>query len=253
MAQRAWGHFFDWMDAVNSGAQHFLLVEYAAQHSVDHARFENVSLWVRDASKLHFASWLQMHDIDELAFSPGEQRDGGSPLYYVAFCGLYDLTERLIVNHPEHVNAFSSRIVAPLPVALHGRHFQVADPLYQQGAAVDVQVLCERTPLHRVSMSGDIDVTRWLLNHSADVHARRDTNDRSPLHLAAVNGQPEVVQVLRCHKADVNSRSKASNPPLHDAASEYSVEKATTDVRRLLEHGANPNTHDSNSTLLHSA
>ena len=63
--RRAWGHFFDWTDTVNSGAQHFLLVEYATQHWVDHARFGNVSLWVRDASKLHFAAWLQMHDIDE--------------------------------------------------------------------------------------------------------------------------------------------------------------------------------------------
>ena len=252
----------------NSGAQHFPLVEYAAQHWVDHARFENVSSRVRDgmddlfdSSKPHFAAWLRVHDLDEDwdHFSMG-QLVRGSPLYYAAFCGLYDLTERLIVKHPEHVNAVGGRIVAPLPAALHGRHFQVADLLHRQGAAVDVRGFNERTPLHRVSTYGDIDVMRWLLHHGADVNAWED-DGWTPLHDASVNRHSEAVQVLFDHKADVNSRNQEGNTPLHEAFfyagfPAWDEKTAAGVVRRLLEHGADPNTRDDNhpnSTPLHRA
>jgi ankyrin repeat protein len=253
--------------AVNSDAQQFPLVEYAARHWVDHARFEMVSSRVRDGmddlfdtSKPHFATWLRMHDLDEdlVNFSFGELHDSGSPLYYAAFCGLYGLTERLIEKHPEQVNAVGGRIVAPLPAALHGRHFQVADLLLRHGAAVDVRGLHGRTLLHRASMHGQVDVMRWLLNHGADVHSRQ-SDLWTPLHLAAANYQPEVVQVLLDHKADINSRNEEGNPPLHEAFFYIGFpdeKRAAGVVRRLLEHGADPNTHDdndTNSTPLHIA
>jgi ankyrin repeat protein len=257
--------------AVNSDAQRFPLVEYAARHWVDHARFEKVSSRVQDgiddlfdSSKPHFATWLRMHNLDEVwdsfSFSgrPPGQHYGGSPLYYAAFCGLYDLTERLIVRHPELVNAVGGRIVAPLPAALHGKHFQVADLLIRHGATVDVRGLRGRTLLHRVSMFGQIDEMRWLLKHGADVHSRQ--NDLwTPLHLAAANDHPEAVQVLLDHKADVNSRNEEGNPPLHEAffyTGFFDEKTAASVVLRLLEHGADPNTRDdnqSNSTPLHIA
>jgi ankyrin repeat protein len=196
-------------------------------------------------------------DLDFFSFKG--RHVGGSPLYYAAFCGLYDLTERLIEKHPEQVNAVGGRIVAPLLAALHRRHFQVADLLLRHGAAVDVRGLRGRTLLHRVSMDGQIDVMRWLLNHGADVHSRE--NDLwTPLHLAAANDHPEAVQVLLDHNADVNLRNNEGNPPLHEAflyPDFFPDEKTVTGiVRRLLERGADPNTCDdnhSNSTPLHVA
>ena len=50
--------------------------------------------------------------------------------------GLYELMESLIARHP---NVVGGRIVAPLPTALHGKHFQVADLLLRYGATVDVR------------------------------------------------------------------------------------------------------------------
>jgi hypothetical protein len=100
------------------------LVKYAAKHWVDHAQLEKVSSHVRDgmndlfdSSKPYFAAWLQVHDIDEdwESFSPGSRHGVGSPLYYAAFCGFYDLAERLIMKHPEQVNARGGRILFPLP------------------------------------------------------------------------------------------------------------------------------------------
>ncbi|KAH9053169.1 hypothetical protein EDB87DRAFT_1690943 [Lactarius vividus] len=58
--------------AENSGTKMFPLIEYAAQHWVEHAQLENVSSRVRDGvddlfdpSKPHFAAWLEVHDMDE--------------------------------------------------------------------------------------------------------------------------------------------------------------------------------------------
>ena len=55
----------------NCGATGSPLVNYAAEHWVDHARVENVSPRVQDGmddlfdkSKPHFAAWLRVHDID---------------------------------------------------------------------------------------------------------------------------------------------------------------------------------------------
>ncbi|KAH9052644.1 hypothetical protein EDB87DRAFT_1816326, partial [Lactarius vividus] len=132
----------------HADAKELPLVEYAARHWVDHARFEKVSTRVRDGmddlfdkSKPYFAAWLQLHNVDAhtsrefIRFSgPGYPDLPGSTLYYAALCGLYDLTERLIVMHPEQVNEGGGRMRAPLPGALFRRYFGIADLLCEHGA-----------------------------------------------------------------------------------------------------------------------
>jgi hypothetical protein len=166
-----------------SDAKRSPLVKYAAQYWVKHAQFEDVSSRVRDgmddlfdSSKPHFAAWLQVHDIDEdwPQFSIYQERHGGSPLYYAAFCGFYDLAKRLITKHPDQVNARGGRIHAPLPAALYKKHFHLADLLHKHGADVDCRGLFERTPIHSASIDGSVDVMRWLLNHGADANTRSD-------------------------------------------------------------------------------
>ncbi|KAH9046635.1 hypothetical protein EDB84DRAFT_1674021 [Lactarius hengduanensis] len=214
----------------HANAEGFPLVEYAAEYWVDHARFEGVSTRVRDgmddlfdSSKPYFAAWLRVHDMDgngpvELIHFLGYPDPPGSTLYYAAFCGLYDLTERLIVKHPEQVNAGGGCMRAPLPAALSKRYFGVAD----------------------------------LLHVNAGTISRR-----IPLHLAALNMHLGAVQVLLEYNADVNSRSDDGNTPLHDAVSYVNLHPEGERVgvmRRLLEHGADPNACDDNhSTPLHEA
>ena len=247
----------------NSGAEGFPLVKYAAEHWVEHAQFEKVSSRIQDGmddlfdtSKPHFAAWLQVHDIDQDwdDFSRRKRR-GGSPLYYAAFCGFYDLTERLIAKHPEQVNEAGGRIVAPLPAALSRGHFHVADLLHRHGAALDVRGTHNGPPLHAACVDGRIDVMRWLLNHGADANTREDEN-WTPLHLAALYGKLAAVQVLLDDNADISSLDKGGQTPLHVAISKrgFSEGELTNAVRGLLEHGADPNTHDlEQSTPLHAA
>jgi ankyrin repeat protein len=239
------------------------LVKYAAKHWVDHAQFEKVSSHVRDgmgdlfdSSEPYFAAWLQVHDIDEpwVNFSPRSGHGVGSPLYYAAFCGFYDLAERLIMKHPDQVKARGGRNLFPLQVALYKKHFSVADLLYTHGAVVDVQGYTEFTPLHRASADGQIDIVRWLLDHGAEINARDDVR-WTPLYIAAYSRRLEAVQVLLEHNADTNSQSMSGETPLYGVLTILGSEEEVVDiVRRLLEHGANPNIRTTDdSSALHKA
>ena len=254
-------------DTGNSGSKGFPLVEYAAHHWVEHAQFENVSSRVRDgmhdlfdSSKTHFAAWLQVHDMDERwgIFSNGSRAAVASPLYYAAMCGFHDVAERLIMKHPEQVNARGGRILAPLPAALSKGHFRVADLLHNHGAVVDVRDEARWTPLHVASYPGsvDTDTLRWLINHGAEASAQ--TGSRSTaLHYAARIMHLGAVQVLLEHNVDVNSLDNDGDPPLCDVlifAGTSDEGKAIEIVRRLLEQGADPNMCESgHSTPLHRA
>ncbi|KAF8265665.1 hypothetical protein EI94DRAFT_1735068 [Lactarius quietus] len=243
------------------------LVEYAAEHWVDHAQFDKVSSRVRDgmddlfdSSKPHFAAWLQVHDIDErwYLFHPPYKASVGSPLYYAAFCGFYDLTERLIMKHPEQVNAAGGQVIAPLPAALFKGHFHVADLLYRYGAVVDVRDSYKDTALLAASVSGQVDTMRWLLDHGVDPNACDSDVRWTPLHFAARNMQVDAVQVLLTYNAEVNSLGHYHMTPLYvvfnDYSSESSERKVVDMVRRLLENGADPNIPDQDhSTALHQA
>ena len=252
--------------AGDSDAKVSPLVKYAAQHWVDHAQFEKVSSRVRegmddlfDSSKPHFAAWLRVHDIDEnWGFFSLPQRGTGSPLYYAAFCGFYDIAEDQIMKHPEQVHARGGRIDSPLLAALYKKHFRVANLLYSHGAVVDVRGDSERTPLYVASCHGQVDVMRWLLDHGADANALADSY-LTPLMEAMSTQNLEAVQVLLEHKADTNLQRGSSWMPLlwaldfcyqdHDPEG-----KVVAIVRRLLEHGADPNIcNNDHSTPLHRA
>jgi hypothetical protein len=190
-----------------SNSERSPLVKYAAQYWVEHAQFEKVSSHVRDGmdilfdiSKPHFAAWLQVYDIDERwsFFGSDPPHHIGSPLYYAAFCGFYDLSDRLILKCPEQVDARGGRILAPLPAALCKSHFHVANLLYRHGALVDVQDSRRDTPLLVTSVSGEVDIMRWLLDHGADANVQNNVS-RTPLHYAAYRRDFEATRVLLGH------------------------------------------------------
>ncbi|KAH9029581.1 hypothetical protein EDB85DRAFT_2275987 [Lactarius pseudohatsudake] len=231
----------------HADAKGFPLVEYAARYWVDHARSEKVLSRIQvgmddlfDSSKPHFAAWLRVHDMDE----------DWSLFSYTAPRG----TERLLMKHPEQVNAGGGRILAPLPAALYKRYFDVANLLHKHGAVVEVKIY--HTPLYAASYDGRVDIMRWLLNHGADANAR-NKDGWTPLHTATAHGILKAVQVLLEHNADVNMRCNKGRTPLY-ATVYYSGDrlegKMGEVLQRLLEHGADPNTGDNNHwTPLHQA
>ena len=248
--------------AGNGDAKVSPLVKYAAQHWVDHAQFEKVSSRMRDGmddlfdnSKPHFAAWLRVHNIDKdwNRFSPYSQ-DVGSPLYYAAFCGFYDLAERLITKHPEQVNTRGGRNLFPLQAALYKRRFPVANLLYEHGAVVNVQGIYGYTPVHAASFGGQADILRWLLSHGADANTLSSMRF-TPLNEAADGMHFEAIQVLLEHHADINLADCDGRTPLYWILDKRSLaEKFVDMVRLLLEHGADPNIcNNDHTTPLHIA
>ena len=100
-----------------------------------------------------------------------------------------------------------------------------------------------------------LDAVRFLLDHGADVNARRD-DLWTPLHLAVNIGELSVAQILLERQADINLRNDAGQVPLHLLCTpETSQKDNSPDIAKLLlERGADVNERDEkNATPLHLA
>ena len=244
----------------------FPLAQYAAEHWVDHARFENVSSHIReemddlfDPDKPYFAAWLQVHDIDTTPlegsllywFAPGDKSSNSAiPLYYAALCGFHDLAEQLIIKYPLQVYCTGGYFVSPLGAALRGGHLKIAQVLYECGADVDVQGYGDYTSLYAASCSGHSEIVQWLLIHGANPNEQGHLvkHEWTLLHAAAMSGHVEVSRLLLQYKVDIDAHDKEGRTPLHIA-----VEHGHVNVARLfLEHGADVNARDNsrNTSLL---
>src|SRR6266404_1653143 len=205
----------------------FPLARYAAEHWVEHVQFGNVSssLRVQDGmrrlfdSDKPFAAWLQLHDFDSAWYNFRKYGENlpGSPLYYASLCGFRDLAAHIIAEHPEQVIATSGINHSPLAAALHNRHFDVAELLYQHGAVVDVPGRSNATPLQVAAMDGLTDVARWLLAHGANANWQQDDH-RTPLSSAALYGQLEIARMLLMHGVHVDLADSHGHTPLHQAS-----------------------------------
>ena len=241
------------------------LTEYAAQHWVRHAQFEDVASGVMDgmerlfdADKAHFSAWIDLYDIDaETGGTVPSERP--SPLYYSALCGFGGLTRHIAVKHPQDVNAIGGSYGFPLVAALCRNHFPVAELLLELGGRVDAQDARKETALHKTINrhgEGAIGAVQFLLEHGADVNAQRD-DLWTPLHLAFNVGKLEAARMLLEHHAEVNARNDDGQAPLHllSRFEPRQDEDGGVDVaRRLLELGANVNEKDKDdATPLHLA
>ena len=236
------------------------LAQYAAEHWVDHVKFEQVSSHLREAMedlfdpvKPCFSAWLRVHDIDVerethlYQFSSPYWGHAAAPLYYAALCEFHDLAEHLVIKYPQQVNSIGGRYVSPLAAALSMGDLNIAQLLYDHGAYVDVQDSSGRTPLY--SASRHPEIVEWLLSHGADPHFR---SYDSCLHIAAQYGRVEASRILLQRKVDQNSLTSHyyDRTPLHAASKEGHLDV----VRLLLKHGVDVNVQDNNrSTTLHLA
>ena len=244
--------------------QHFPLVEYSAQHWVNHARFGNVSSRIQDtmecffdADKPHWTAWCRVDyrygtDAKWGSFAYSPHIAAPVPLYYASRGGFYDLVERLVGKHPEQINAEGGLMGTPLVAAMARKHFRIAEFLLRNGADVDARDPFTETLLYVACNDGALDFVLWLLDHGADVNARC-REGCTPLHTAALNVQFQILQILIEHGADIHLRNDLGEFPLHIAARPRSHFRHSPDIMQLLlDHGADPNARDnSGSTPLH--
>ena len=261
------------------------LARYAAEHWVGHARFEDISLDVRDGidrlfdrDKPHFAACVRVYDMDGYGSRRNEDEDGKGdkldldditptdpkrphavPLYYAALCGIRDLAERLLAAYPQDLNARGGVRGTPLNAALYNGHLNVALLLLGHGADGENGGTACQTGLYMASSRGYTEVVRTLSDRGADLSARcddwNDSRDRArvkwtPLHVALKNGRMEIARILLGNGADVNYQGYRCTSPLNIA-----LRCGFTDlVRLLLDHGADLNASDvQGQTALHKA
>jgi ankyrin repeat protein len=247
--------------------RNFPLAWYAAEHWVDHARFEDVSSDVRDAmdclfdkKKPHLAAWLWLYDVEEcrrrskLSLHP--IRPNKVPLYYATLCGLHNLSGRLLDAHPEHVNARCGYHVTPLLASLNRGHPDIALLLLERGADMESRDREDQTALYVASSRGYAEVVRSLIDRGADLNV--ECGDKvgwrkvkwTPIYVASKNGRLEVARSLLRHGTGVNYQDNRGMSALHIA----SRHRSNNLVRLLLDHGANANAlNNLEETALHGA
>ena len=237
--------------------QRFPLAKYAGQHWVDHVLFENVSSLVKDGienlfdnDQAYFSRWVQNRERDNDYIWRDPSLHEAAPMYYAAFCGLIDVLEKLLREHPEHVGARGGPYGTALHAASRMNLLEVVQLMLRRGADVNAPGPWGRTPLLFPSEWGHLEVVRWLLEHGADVNAEDKDDGWTSLHLAAQFGYFEIVRTLLKHNPDINARTNDGSTPLHLVSSSGHVEI----VRFLLSHGADPTARDQNQqTALHKA
>ncbi len=114
---------------------------------------------------------------------------------------------------------------------------------------VRAQVAAYDSLLHEAAATGDVELTRHLLDGGAAVDARATLDGVTPLHSAARSGEAEVARLLLARGAAVGARAVGRHTPLHMAAA--SGHGALAEL--LLAHGAEVDALSSGGTPLHLA
>ena len=234
----------------------FPLAEYAAEHWVDHARFESVSSNVHDGMKClfdprqcHLSVWVWIYDPEdpnrrfERSQCPSQARE--TSLHYAAVCGIHDIATFLIVEHSQDVNSRGfSDDETPLHVTVRRGHVELTQILLEHGADREARDKDDWSPLERATSIEHVELIRVLVEHGANVNAR-DPRGCTSLYLASGRGNPAVIRTLLKHGADVKAQNSEYQTPLHGA-----TVKEVAQI--LLEHGADANAQGKdNRTPLH--
>ena len=228
--------------------ERFPLTEYAAEHWVDHARFEDVSRTVEDGikrlfdpNKYHFSVWLWIHDLENRYWRrekrgerPSDPR--GTPLHYAALCGLDAVVKFLIIEHSQYLDTrcFDHKSTA-LHLASRWGHVEVIRVLLENGADGDSRNNYDSTALHLASSGGHAEAVRLLLEHGVNP-TLEDHQNFQALHSAYRGGHSKVARVFLefGHVTGFGENNINKWPPLNRALFEGNIEVACD----LLERGA---------------
>ena len=228
----------------------FPLAFYAAQHWVDHAKYEDVASRIQDAieqlfhpNRPYLASWTWIYHVESgqirNTIEERPTRPEAAALYYAALCGLSGLANHLIIIHREDVNVKHGRHGTPLHAASYKGNLDAARVLLAHGSDVDAINEDGISPLCSAYDGGHLEVMRLLLEHEADVDVFYDRAGLL-LHDAAWRGRADVVHLLLQQNADVDARTDDDEMPLHFASMGGEARVA----QLLLEYGAAVNRLD---------
>ncbi|KAL9096282.1 MAG: hypothetical protein Q9165_001279 [Trypethelium subeluteriae] len=198
------------------------LFDYSARYWSEHIRPLQCS---HSASKLALTFLRNSATVDSViqATSTAEHKmtgydqefgfpDQTSGLHLTAGYGLFDLTQRLVVNeygdNAIDVDLKNSDGRSPLSYAAEGGHEQVVKLLVNEGADVNAVTQSGRyqTALIAASARGHEQVVKLLLEKGAEVNAQGGGHFGTALQAASECGHEQVVKLLLEKGADVNAQ-----------------------------------------------
>jgi ankyrin repeat protein len=188
-----------------------------------------------DADKPHFATWLWIYNEDSghSMYTMRPEEPEAVPLYYAARLRFRDLAERLIVEHPEHVNARGGVWETPMHAAVITDDVNILSLLIEHGADMEDQ---SRTSLNHAASYGRVQIGQYLLDRGANINTRNDLRN-TPLINAVSYGHIEFARMLLERGAVIDAQGYYRKTALHCAING----RFTQAVQLLLEHGADVN------------
>ena len=189
-----------------------------------------------DAVPLYYAALCGFQDLVEQLVLKHPQHVNARGGYYVtplvaALAGNHFQTAKILHDNGAHPNVRGYAMATPLHSAAYYGHLQMVRVLIGCRADVNAWNAVGETPLHYVSECDFVGpnrsrslhkVARCLLEHGADVNARR--NDRTtPLHIAAGRGGEEVGNLLLDFGANACVEDIWGRTPVQMALQYYST------------------------------
>lgn len=150
--------------------------------------------------------------IDRLLASPVGVNvagaDGSTALHWAAYLEDRDTVDRLLKAGAD-VNVVNDLGATPLLLACRSAEGTIAERLIMAGANPNAAQGSGETALMLASRAGNVTAVRALLAKGAKVNAAEGTRGQTALMWAVANRRPDVTRLLLEHGADVHARSQA--------------------------------------------
>jgi len=202
-----------------------------------------------DATPLYYAALCGFQDLVEHLIINNPEHVNTTGGYYVtpliaALKARHSQTAKFLRDNGAHPNVTGYEGRAPLHAAVWHGDFEMVQVLLEYRADVNARSAVGETPVQFASRSASEypypslssrlpKVARLLLEHGADVNARRDHGGLTALHLAVQASNIEVVRILLEHGADVGAETINGQ-----TASQFAWGEEGAKIQKLLsEHG----------------
>ncbi|UYV80693.1 hypothetical protein LAZ67_19001416, partial [Cordylochernes scorpioides] len=148
-----------------------------------------------------------------------------------------------LVENGENFNLKNERGLAPLHIAATLGKINIIEYLFKIGANIDIRDLYEQTPLHKAASNRDnMAVIKYLVMAGACVNAV-DVDGKTPLHITSIYDQLEASRYLINHGADIHAKDHKGISILMDA---ICFSENPDIIKELLEAGVDVNAQDVN-------
>ncbi|KAJ3886011.1 ectomycorrhiza-induced ankyrin-domain/NACHT-domain-containing protein [Lentinula edodes] len=196
---------------------------------------QNLIQIMLDDKDVYFARWKEMSLRYENTWEKSTQ---GTPLYYGALHGLYEVIQKLIseLNLGTDIDIGGGTYGTPLQAASLKGYESVVKLLLEKGADVNAQGGWHGNALQAASSGGYEPIVKLLLEMGADVNAQGGVYGNA-LQAASSEGYEHIVKLLLEMGADVNAQGGGYGNALQAASSEGNEPI----VKLLLEMGADVN------------